>query len=285
MVGFPIMKDERSVKKQVGLRIDEVARGVPMLWRIFVVIAGGGFGLWATRSFWHSVSPNDRIWAGFVALFVFLFAASAGATVLRLSGRAMGNAGRFGLAGLTAALLWFALVVPMRHEAALAREKAEAAGAAADQANLRQLQAQMRDTPHAPPGTVPGMLGVERDGNGVGVTNLADRPLSIRVALVLPHGDRIERCSLGAAVTECTPGGSDCSYSLGRDGTPIRAPVREYEHQPYIAPGHAKKFLSLGCGERFGAAALEFEVWDRGTDTYLFRSDSRFMLDYRPAER
>ncbi len=273
------------MKKQAELCVDEVARGVPMLWRIFVVIAGGGFGVWATRSFWHSISPNDYIWAGFVALFVFLFAASAGATVLKLSGRAMGNAGRFGLAGTTAALLWFALIAPMRHDAALAREKAEAVSAAADQANLRQLQAQMRDTPHAPPDTVPGMLGVERGDDGVDVTNLADRSLSIRVALVLPRGDRVERCSLGMEVTDCTPGASGCSYSLGKDGTPIRAPVREYEHQPYIAPGHTKKFLSLGCGERFGAAALEFEVWDRGTDTYLFRSDSRFMLDYRPADR
>lgn len=269
----------RSVKNS-----DDDRRGPGNIaWYAFVLMAGAGFGAAAARWYWKSDSfadygPAAILIAPLMVLVILVSGAILGAAMLALLGSARGTGGRLIAAAGASLLLFFTLIAPMRQTAMIERQKAQAAELATYRARLADLQAEKEKTPHAPLGTIPGMLELRRDDAGIHVTNRGQRSLVIGIALVLSRDRELELCDLGVEEKECTPGSSGCSYRLAKDGTPIAvAGVKTYSHRPLFAPGQTRTFAYQKCRNRFSDAPIEFNVWDVHEKRYIFKSDSAFL--------
>ena len=261
-----------------------------VVWKLFLGVAGIGFGVAASRYFWLANSAAaTRAGAGgliymFIVPIVFLCAAGASYALLGWLGAVVGRGGRIGLAALVAAVLWFGLIAPMRDKARIERLEEMAELAALREAQLRQLQAEKQRIPHGPIDTPPEFLAVERQEAGVSLTNLSNDTYQFTVALVLPRGDEIERCQLMVEERNCEPGAT-CAYQLAKDGSQVPANAISYSGSAFLAPGRTKLFRYRSCMPRFSEAGLEFQVWDARTRTHIYKSESAFLPDSRPPVR
>lgn len=271
VVLVPRLRQAINKAKDIGLE-----GGLTILaWSAFTMVAGVGFGVWGVRAYWQAIPPGDYSMGGMIFLLlvipVFIFAFAGGGGLLTLIGTALGSGGRLIAAAITVGLLYAQVVLPIQRESAADRRKEDARTLAHFESNLSSSEALKSKIRHAPPGFVPDMLEMQRDKNGIHVTNVGDKDLVVNVLLVVPNGRQFDRC--WTSVDE----EMKCGYSIARDGT--QKPMYCGNPHPKLAPGQTKTFVDGKCDKRFVNALLEYRVRDVRGDRELFRSDSGFVPD------
>lgn len=221
-----------------------------------------------------------------IGQFVLMIPAFAGGGAIGFGvpfilGRVLGGLGRLIVAMFTLGILYFVLVVPMN-----SRSEAEMKERVARFEN--QLEAGrrlMESIPHAPAGVVPDMLDVRKDVAGLSITNIGDKNLWVKVALVVPSGRIFNRCSAWA---DDQP--KSCNTHIGKDGTETIDSCHN-SRTPALPPGQTAMFKFARCSPSFETGMLEFKVFDEissvqmvnkefaavGKDHLVFQSDSAFV--------
>ena len=263
---------------------DTDARDLAALgWSGVMHLIGFCFGAWAVRGYWGSIPHSDIGMSGlfyFALAFVLFFVASGIAVaLLLLVTKPMGNAGRLGIIGCALLVLWIGFIKPLRQTPEISDTKPDADKIADFQANLIRLQKEMAVIPHAPPGVVPEMLGYQRDGNTIHITNRGQTRLTVSLALVLRRGPQWERCWGGVEAKNCSAEARSCQYRQTRDGGKVIDTVMVWNNRPRLEPGQSKAFL-VNCGIRFADAPVEFLVLNEEEKRYTFKSDSAFVPDF-----
>jgi hypothetical protein len=226
------------------------------LWQWFIFLAAVGFGFWAALVYLRAAAGGDPGFGGLVhiavAAGVLTLAVLATSGLLLLLGRFVQGKGRIAIAGMVSLVLGTGFLYPIAVEGSLHRRAADARRVAQFEAELAAMQARMKDTPHAPPGTVPEQLEVRRTGDTVQVTNRSKSYLVVNVIQVVPRGRQFERC-----------------WATAKGGA----------IHPKLWPGDSNAF-TLRCPSHFADAPLEFRVWDEAYGgRFVFKSDSAFVPD------
>lgn len=198
-------------------------------------------------------------------------------------GRAVGGRGRLIVSAILLGVLYVTLVTPMNRQSEAEKKEKDARFEAKLEDNMRL----MNTIAHAPPGVVPGMLDVRKDADGLNISNISDKKLWVKVALVVPYGRTYSRCSAWAEDQA-----KSCDTQMGKDGTETTRQCRNIR-PPELAPGQTARFSHTGCPASFEQGWLEFKVSDSissttrvkdkivvlSEDHLVFQSDSAFVPD------
>lgn len=257
-----------------------------LLVQIFVLPASILFGIVVTRWVWATQLPKGDLGYGgflFVLLGMFLFLALAGVThgVLTLAAMRSHYLPRLCLLVGVLSATYFGFQIQNRVEPdrpPVRTQKAPAAATTREAAMRQEMDLGLEPTrrpelpapqssphlqesvdkvlDHAPPGTVPPMLEMNRESGALRVVNHATGFVDLRMASVHNPSGTWERCHWLAPITASRFSPSDVSVRLNA--------------------GESRLFrLDETCRDHFSDDTLEFVVRD-GKGTALFKSDSAF---------
>lgn len=254
--------------------------------QVFVLPASILFGIVVTRWVWATQLPKGDLGYGgflFVLLGMFLFLALAGVAhgVLTLAALRLHYLPRLCLLVGVLSATYYGFQIQERVEPdrpPVRTQKAPAAATTREAAMRQEMDLGLEPTrrpelpapqssphlqesvdkvlDHAPPGTVPPMLEMNRESGAMRVVNHATHFVDLRMASVHNPSGTWERCHWLAPITASRFSPTDVSVRLNA--------------------GESRLFnLDETCQDRFSDGALEFVVRD-GKGTVLFKSDSAF---------